>query len=1063
MAKADPNPSLWIGLLGPPEVTWAGRPVLFSRRQTRGLLYCLAAELRPVPRTQLCYLFWPDIADTTARRNLTRLLVLLRRALPQPRLLLADDRCVALDHELARSDTATFTKLTATADPAARRLALGQAVGLARGPFLEGFELPGCPEFEAWMDRERRSWERRTLDALAALIEAHTAEHDYAAAIAAARRYLQIDELAEEIHRRLIALYAATGDRRAALSQFEQCALSLERELGISPLPETHAIYRAARDGTAISPRSTQNDKPPIIGPARPVPPEPVRPGASLPAPASSLIGRAAQLAELAALLRRADVRLITLSGPGGSGKTRLAIEAARAAEGAFADGAAFVALAPLRSAALVIPAIMQVLGLPDQGDRPPLARLQHALRDREMLLVLDNFEHVETAAVEVAALLAAAPRLTILATSRALLHIAGEHSYPVPPLALADPAHPAPLDALSRVESIALFLARVQARLPSFQLTEANAGELTAICARLDGLPLAIELAAARAALLSPRMLLARLNRRLALLTDGPHDLPDRQRTLRATIDWSYRLLDVSEQLLFGRLAIFADGWGLEAAEAVAGTVGPLATGTLDGLQALLDKHLVQRVSGVDGEPRFTMLETLREYALERLAERGEAQVAQQAHAQHYLALAEAAAPALHGPEQIAWFDRLDEEHANLYVALAWLLEAGNVASALSLASALHWFWHVRGHFAEGRIWLERAISAAEAPDSGPIPEVLLARALSAVLELTIDQGDLAAAKAHAEQSVALWRALEADSAQKHEANVALLVALGHMFMIQDWQGDLSGSTMLMPELIARAQASADPRIDAWMALNHGRAILNNFDDITLAKPLLLQARELYQSLGDVWHQAQVLTDLGLNAMLLGDTAATRAWYEQALIEARRLKDRTVEAVALHNLGEVARLIGEDSAAAESYTASLRIYRDLDSRLEMARLAQNLGYLALHTGQTALARARFNESLVGFTSSGQLRGQAEALAALAALAADTQTAPAAQLAARLWGAAAAVHATLHSLVWPVDRAEITRYQAIARTTIGSQAFDAAYAEGASLSLEQAIAEALRV
>ena len=513
-----------------------------------------------------------------------------------------------------------------------------------------------------------------------------------------------------------------------------------------------------------------------------------------------------------------------------------------------YADGATLVELAPLRDPALVVPAIAIALGMGDRSECPPLLRVQEFLHDRELLLVLDNFEHVVSAAPEVAALLTAAPRLKVVVTSRAVLRLTGEHVYAVPPLALPDASQLPPLDVLAQLGAVALFVTRVRARLGNFRLTATNAPEIAAICLRLDGLPLALELAAARAALLSPRALLARLDHRLALLADGPRDLPERQRTLRATIDWSYELLDVGEQLLLGRLAVFAGGWTLEAAEAVSGMVGATTADVLAGLHALLDKQLVNRSTGAGGEFRFTMLETIREYALERLTARGELEATQQAHAQYFLEFAERAAPALHGPAQISWLDRLEAEHANLRVAFTSILNTESTGSALRLGDALRHFWVVRGHLAEGRSWLDGALGTI-LPDSVVDPRVL-ARTRTAAADLAFHHGDLDAASSHCALAVPLWRKLAETggdgSEARHPGGDALAYGVLRSILRQDGRVDA-----VMAELFGLLREIDDPHFlgKCQHALGH---LFLETGQVAAAQHALLDGLETFRKLGD-------------------------------------------------------------------------------------------------------------------------------------------------------------------------------------------------------------------
>src|SRR5215204_3556721 len=447
----------------------------------------------------------------------------------------------------------------------------------------------------------------------------------------------------------------------------------------------------------------------------------------NLPSQPTPLVGREREVAGVCRLLRGGGVRLLTLTGPGGMGKTRLALQVAADLVDEFEDGVFFVPLAPISDPDLVVPTVARTLDITETSGRTPEEALKDYLRNKEMLLVLDNFEQVVEAAPLVGELLSACPALKVLATSRTVLRIYGEQEFTVPPLELPAPSHPQPLERLTQYEAVRLFVERAQAAKADFSVTNDNAPAVAEICHRLDGLPLAIELAAARIKVLSAQKILEHLGNRLKLLTGGARDLPERQRTLRSTIEWSYGLLEEGEKVLFARLSVFAGGRTLEAIEAICDAEGDLPVDVLDGLASLVDKSLLKQEEGVGGEPRFVMLETIHEFAREKLEGSGEAEDLRRLHARYFLALAEEAEPALEGSQQQVWLDRLEEEHDNMRTVLSWSLGQGQDAElALRIGAVLGEFWYLRGYWSEGRRWLEEALTK-----SGRTPTAARARAL--------------------------------------------------------------------------------------------------------------------------------------------------------------------------------------------------------------------------------------------------------------------------------------------------------------------------------------------
>jgi predicted ATPase/DNA-binding CsgD family transcriptional regulator/transcriptional regulator with XRE-family HTH domain len=615
------------------------------------------------------------------------------------------------------------------------------------------------------------------------------------------------------------------------------------------------------------------------------LPPTAVGTTLALPIPVTSLVGRAREIAEIGGLLGRDGLRLLTLTGPGGVGKTRLAIEVGAQLAGDFPDGVAFVPLAPLVDPALVVPAIAQALGVRETAGRPLHEALRAYLGDRQMLVVLDNFEHLLTAASAVASFLTAGPHSTLLVTSRAPLHLSGEQEYPVAPLALPA-ASSETAAALGTSPAVALFVERAGAADPSFTLTDRNAAAVAELCRRLDGLPLAIELAAARVKLFTPHALLSRLTSRLWLLTGGARDLPDRQRTLRDAIAWSHDLLSPAEQELFRRLAVFAGGVDLEAAEAVLAGLGGAsadATEALEGLAALVDGSLLRREDGVDGEPRFGMLETVREYALEQLAASGEADVVRQAHATYFLALAERADAQILGPDQVAWLDRLEAEHDNLRAALAWADVRGRDELLMRLAGELARFWRFRWHRSEGQRWLDRALARGDGKATAWWAKVLLGAGIMASMRRDYPQ-----------------------AAELHREALAIYRGLG------------------------------DRWATARVLLHLGEAV-GGLDDAVQAQAMFSESLDMFRELGEQALASLVLKNLGQLARRRGDAAAATALFEESLVMSHDAGFAWGRAETLLLLAGVTRDQGNRVRATEFLAEALTLYGQQGDKEGMA------------------------------------------------------------------------------------------------------------------------------
>jgi predicted ATPase/DNA-binding SARP family transcriptional activator/Tfp pilus assembly protein PilF len=950
----NPLIPLWrIELFGSLRIVGHARTIeRFPTQKIAGLLALLAFyHDQQHTREEIIDILWPEAEPEAGRDRLSQALVWLRRQLEpdgvsRGTVLYADRSRVALQPSAFSSDVAD---LRAALDEAHRAdagteriVALSRAVDLCRGELLSGL-------YADWILMERQRLQNDTLLALRQLAACYEQERDFVRALDCIHRSLAIDSLQEEAHVDLIRLLAKTGQTSAALRQYQELKRLLKNALDIEPSIETQALVARLRTETNA-----------LVSPHEPLP------SPALPRPLTRLFGREAEIGRVLAQIRGAESRLISLLGTGGVGKTRLALAVAAHYVDEGDGSAAFIPLADLDSASQIVKATLAALGLPLSPAAAPMESMMQALAARPTLLIFDNAEQVlPELSPLLRELLARAPSLTALVTSRQRLGIDGEQELPVPPLPLPEPhgAGESPLDSAS----VRLFVDRAQAVRPEFALTPANSASVIRICERLDGLPLAIELCAAWASMLSPSQMLERLTHRFDLLISRRTDISARHRTLRAALEYSYLQLSPETRLLFACLSVFRGGWSLEAAEQVcANPTNQDAMATLVGLTELRERSLltVEEVaaSASRDEMRYRMLDTLRDFASEQLSF-ADRRACRHRHADYFLNLAERASLALTGAEQDLRLSRLDHDYENLCAVLAWSVEMGHVEPGLRLASALGRYWSIRGYLSEGLDWLEQLLAAASRQKPAtPLRPAVRASALLTLGHLHWLKGDFPAAQTAHEQALAIHR--ETGDPQ------AIATSLYHLGITAYRQDDYARAETYLRESLLLSTELEDQGGIARVLLNLGNLAYEQ-RQYRHARELLEQSLEIERRLGNRQRVANALNNLGLVAANEQEFELATRLFEEVLAIHRDLKDNYGAAIALSNLGGVVRKSGDREAAWALLKEGLPLADQIGNKHILAFYLLHLGLLAFSEGRYRrsvflLAAAEHLEQLLG-------------------------------------------------------------------------------------------------
>lgn len=1022
---------LSLRLLGPFQAYLDDRPLTsFESDKARALLAYLAVEMgNPQPRSKTASLFWPDWSESKARANLRATLANLRTTLldrnAQPPLILANRQTICFDptsnhyldiqkfsDSLKAIPSSWHNAVDTEGIDAKIVVQIQRAVNLYQGPFMDGFYLDACAEYESWLLFTRERLQRQQVDALQLLAQFFEYQGDYVHARGYAERQIEIDPLDESAQRLLMRNLARLGQRSAALLTYITYRQRLSEELGLKPDAETVTLHHQIQRGELFPPypksdsQTALRRRPESVSMRH----RTVNPLHNLPASMTSFVGRMKEQKTICQLLRQNDVRMVTITGPGGVGKTRLALEAARTLVPDFADGIYFVELAPLREAEVIAATLAQTLDIRESGSQSLREALLTKLRDKQMLIFLDNFEHVMDGAKLVTELMATAPQVKVLITSRERLRLYGEHEVSIQPLTV--PAHEGD-PALSDVhasDAVRLFIQRAQAVQPDFMINDENAQPIAQICTYLDGLPLAIELAAARMRYDSFELLWGHIcdEQRdvLPLLRHGPRNVEPKHQTMQSAIAWSYNLLTIPEQIVFRHLSVFVGGCTVDAIAVLCSHVDASLSNVEDCLHSLLDKHLIQQKVNIGGPTRYAQLETIREYGFEQLVAHGEDDVTCLGHVDYYLALAESVDAEFRQGGNPAYMVPIRREQDNLRAAMMWTIEQGKTKRALRLSGVLTNLWESEGLFSEGLNWSQKVIQLAQS--EAPAPATLKAIWYAGFLARGL--GEFETAKPLFEQCLKLSRQIE----EPHWTARSMSMLADIHFLEGNYE-----------EMVQLDRKSLQIRRTLPVDWSYGMALTNmggrmvRVGNRLQARLYLEEGRAILSELEHPYGLTNVLLGLSRLAIQEGDYHLARQHVEEAMGFAKETGHSNTYSGVLSGLSEVAIAEGDYATAREFATEALTLRNRAGETIKVLELLDLFAILAQHQGDPLLA-------------------------------------------VKLAGATAGQRKLLGVVMPPVDREKFNQEIALAHKELTSQAAATAWAEGEGMTLEEAIAAAVR-